>query len=199
MKKSIVVLGSLIAMNSFAFAGGEIVPVSASPMGTADNSSFYVGLGFSGISTRDAASSLNFFNDEAGQDRLVNITLQAGYDYNEYIAFEGRYTTTIARDDIVEMNGWSIFVKPQYPVTEDFNVYALLGFGGITLDPASLNYVDVDDNGFQWGLGASYEITENISVFADYTNLANDMDGIYGNGALQVDADALTLGLTYKF
>ena len=198
MKKLTLSMVAVAAMGTFAVAGGDIVPAPV-PMEEVDNSSFYVGLAISAVSTRDAAVSMDIFNAKAGQDRLGNLTFQAGYNFNEYVAVEGRYTTTIADDDAVEMDGWSIFVKPQYPVTEDFNIYALLGFGGITMDPTTLKYVDVDDSGFQWGLGASYDFTENISVFFDYTNLANDMDGIYWDGALQVDADAFNLGVTYKF
>jgi len=198
MRKITISMAAFVALSSFGVAGGDIVPA---PVVTdeVDTSSFYVGLALSAVSTRDAAVSMDIFNAKAGQDRLGNLTFQAGYNFNEYVAVEGRYTTTIADDDAVEMDGWSIFVKPQYPVTEDFNIYALLGFGGITMDPTTLKYVDVDDSGFQWGLGASYDFTENISVFFDYTNLANDMDGIYWDGALQIDADAFNLGLTYKF
>ena len=198
MKKVTLSLLAAVAMSSMAYAGGDIVPAPM-PMEEVDNSSFYVGLALSAVSTRDAAVSMDIFNAKAGQDRLGNLTFLAGYNYNEYIAVEGRYTTTISDDDLVEMDGWSLFVKPQYPVTEDFNIYALLGFGGISMDPVAGKYVDVDDSGFQWGLGASYDFTENISVFFDYTNLANDMDGIYWDGGLEVDADAFNLGLTYKF
>ena len=198
MKKTVLSVAAVMAMGSFAVAGGDIAPVPA-PMEEADNSSFYLGLAISAVSTRDADVSMDIFNVKHGQDRLGNLTFQAGYNFNEYIAVEGRYTTTIVDDDSVEMDGWSLFVKPQYPVTEAFNIYALIGFGGVSMDPSTTKYVDVDDSGFQWGLGASYDFTENISVFFDYTNLASDMDGIYWDGALQVDADAFNLGVTYTF
>ena len=198
MKKITLSVLAVVAMSSMTYAGGDIAPVPM-PMEEVDNSSFYVGLALSAISTRDATVSMDIFNVTQGQDRLGNLTFLAGYNFNEYLAAEGRYTTTFIDDNLVEMDGWSIFVKPQYPVTKDFNIYALLGFGGISMDPAAYRYVDVDDSGFQWGLGASYDFTENISVFFDYTNLANDMEGVYWNGALEVDADAFNLGLTYKF
>ncbi len=198
MKKSIMSLAAVVAMSSFGFAGGDVavIPVVVEEV---DNSSFYLGLGLAAVSTRDAEVSMDFFNDKSGQGRLGNIAFQAGYNYNEYIAVEGRYSTTISNEDSVEMSGWSLFVKPQYPVTEAFNIYALLGFGGVTMDAVNESAVDVDDSGFQWGLGASYDFTENVSVFFDYTSLASNMDGIYVNGALEADADAFTLGVTYTF
>ncbi len=203
MKKYIITLSAVSAISTSLFAGGDvavIVPVVEEPI-VVDNSSFYVGLALSAISSRDAAVSMDIFNAKYGQDRLGNIMFQAGYNFNEYVAVEGRYTTTLSDEDLVEMSGWSLFVKPQYPVTEDFNIYALFGFGGVTLDPVSNSGVDVDDTSFQWGLGVSYDITESIAVFADYTNLANDMDGYYYTSPdmTQVDVDAFNLGLTYTF
>ena len=107
--------------------------------------------------------------------------------------------TSFTHDELVETDGWSLFVKPQYPVSEDFSVYALLGFGGVIMDGINGAAVDVDETGFQWGIGANYLATENISVFIDYTSLATDMDGLYWDGALEVDADAITIGVNYLF
>ncbi len=192
-------------MSSLGFAGGDfvtpeepqvIIPVV---MDEVDESGFYAGIGLSAISTRDADVSLDFTNAEGGQDRLGNVSFLAGYNVNTYFAAEGRYTTSVTDEDQVEMSGWSLFVKPQYPVTEDFSIYALLGFGGVTLDGINGFTADVDDAGFQWGLGASYLVMENFSLFADYTSLANEMDGVYFNGALQVDVDAVAAGISYQF
>jgi opacity protein-like surface antigen len=203
MKKIIMSVCAAAAMSGVAFAGGDFVkvvePVVVVPVDVVDDSSFYVGLALSAISSRDSDVSMDFFNAKAGQDRLGNFTFLAGYNFNKYIAVEGRYTTTFTEEDYVEMSGWSLFVKPQYPVTDDFKIYALLGFGGVTMDAVNNANVDVDDTAFQWGLGASYNVWENVEIFADYTSLANGMDGTYWNGALEVDADVITMGVNYKF
>ena len=205
MKKIVLSVWAVIGMSSLGFAGGDfnkdvepaVVPVV--PMVEETKSGFYTGLGFSAVSARDADVSMDFFNSKVGQDRLANVSFFAGYNFNEYIAAEGRYTTSVGHRDSVEMSGWSLFVKPQYPVSENFSLYALLGFGGVTLDGVNGANVDVDETGFQWGIGTSYAITESMTVFVDYTSLANDMDGTFYNGALQVDTDALTIGLNYLF
>ena len=139
MKKNLLSAVVFIAMGTHAFAGGDFAVVEPviEPLIVVDDSSFYLGLGVTAVSTRDAAVSMDIFNVKAGQDRLGNISLLAGYNFNSYIAVEGRYTTTISDEDLVEMSGWSLFVKPQYPVTDTFNVYALLGFGGVTMDPVN--------------------------------------------------------------
>ena len=199
MKKITLSALALVALTSFGFAGGDIVPVPV-VMEEESASAFYLGLGLSAVSTRGSDADFDIFDDTAGQDRLGNVTFLAGYDYNEYIAVEGRYTTSFTKEDIVEMSAWSIFAKPQYPVTEEFTVYALLGFGGVTMDSVNAAYfVDVDDTGFQWGLGLSYDVTETVTIFGDYTSLASGMDGIYWDGEFESDADAFTLGVTYRF
>ena len=205
MKKIRLSSGALIALSSLGFAGGDIAPVEAEVMAPvamqSDNSGIYIGFGASAISARDSSLSLDFVAQEPGQDRLANATFLLGYNLNEYFAVEGRYTTTFSNADVVEVDGASFFVKPQYPLNEDFFVYALLGYGSVQLDGVggASEIVDVDDSGFQWGLGASYTIDDSYTIFLDYTSLAYDMDGIYYNGALQVDVDLVTLGVTYKF
>jgi len=142
---------------------------------------------------------MNFFSVTTGQDRLGNFAFLAGYNFNQYIAVEGRYLTTFTNEDLVEMSGWSLFVKPQYPVTESISVYGLLGYGAVKMDQVSNLTVNVDDTTFQWGLGASYDVADSFEVFIDYTSLANNMNGTYWTGALEVDADAITMGVNYKF
>ena len=200
MKRNIAIVGIVSIISSSVYGGGDLVTVEPviEESVVVDNSSFYVGLALSAVSTRDSDVSMNIFNDKIGQDRLGNITLQAGYNFNEYIAVEGRYTTSFADEDFVKMDGWSLFVKPQYPVTEDINIYALLGYGGVNMDSKNGSNINVDGNGFQWGIGTSYDMMESIAVFFDYTNLANDMDGEYLHGT-EADADAFNLGVTYQF
>lgn len=216
MKKIIL---SLVAISSLGFAGGDIVPVV--PVSTEiDETGFYLGAGISAMSSRDSAVSMDIFNVKAGQDRLGNINLLAGYMINEYLAVEGRYGFGLTDGDKVEMDSrWSVFLKPTYKFENEedrangenyFAVYALLGYGGIQLSGINGAIANVDESGFQWGLGLSYTFRETArhdnyryadswTVYVDYTQVGNDMDGLYWNGARQVDADAFTVGLIYKF
>ncbi len=199
MKKIVLSVSAVAAMSNLVFAGGDIVePVAAVPV-VEELSGFYAGLGIAAVNTRDSDLSIEWFNSVERQDRLGNVTFLAGYNFNAYIAVEGRYTTSFTHDEHIEMDGWSLFVKPQYPVNENFSLYALLGYGGVTLDGSKdLGIVDVDDSSFQWGLGVNYMMTENVSFFVDYTWLANDMDGAYAGGNA-ADVDAFTVGINYKF
>lgn len=202
MNKIVLSVWAVMAMSSLGFAGGDMKDVEPAiePVVVVEEekSGLYAGFGLAAVSTRDAEVSVDWGGTDR-QDRLWNVSILAGYDFNEYIAVEGRYTTSFSHEDRVEMSGWSLFAKPQYPVSENFSVYALLGYGGVTLDGINGYIVDVDDTGFQWGLGASYQVMENASFFVDYTFPANDMDGLYFNGAVKVDVDAFTLGVNYHF
>jgi len=201
MKKIALSVVAIVGMSSLGFAGGDVAPV-AEPVVVVEEeglSGFYAGLALSAVYANNSTVDVELWDEIDEQDRLGNVSFIAGYNFNEYIALEGRYTTSFAHEDTVEMDGWSLFVKPQYPVIENFSVYALLGFGAVTLDGINGYDVDVDDNGFQWGIGASYLATENISVFIDYTSLAVEMDGSYWDGPVQADVDAITIGVNYLF
>ncbi len=198
MKKIVLSVCAVTVMSSLVFAGGDIVePVAAVPI-IEELNGFYAGLGLTAVSVRDSDFSVDWGGASEYQDRLGNVSFVAGYNFNEYIAAEGRYSMSFAHEDSIEMDGWSLFVKPQYPVSEDFSVYALLGYGGVTVDEIDGRTSDIDDSGFQWGLGVNYMVMENVSLFADYTWLTG-MEGIFYNGATEVDVDQFTIGVNYLF
>lgn len=200
MKNLIV---GLAAASTMAMAGGDFVaveePVIEVPV--IDNSAFYLGLGI-------GQSSIN--DDPTGEEiTSTTLMLQAGYQYNEYVALEGRasfgfnsdyepgLTSNVSGDYDDDISSWGIYIKPMYPLTEAFNIYALLGYGGVQL--GNLESGDAYESGFQWGLGASYDATESIIVFVDYVKLYDDTGFDYRAQLEDVDSDAWALGVSYKF
>ena len=203
MKKIALSVMTAVCVSSFAVAGGDLKEVEPAvvpviPVAEEEKSGLYAGVGISAVSTRDG--SLSFFDEESGQDRTGNLLFMAGYEFNPYVALEGRYSTYIAEEDVLNSDTWGVYLKPQYPVSEDFKVYALLGFGGIDAEGVNGHDVDVDDSGFQWGLGGSYDMTDTFSVFFDYVSLASDLEANSFLGVPEdVDSDALTVGIIYNF
>lgn len=210
MKKITVSIVAALAMNAFAFAGGDIAPVE--PEVTVPEvvepapfpGAFYVGLGYSYMNANIDP------NIESDADLSANSVLfLAGYKYNQYLGLEARYTMNVGdldADDFGtdapdmeggDMTNIGIYLKGMYPVTEAFDVYALLGYGQVTIDTTTTG--DLSESGFQWGLGASYAVTENIGVFADYTRLYDDngFDGELPDSDFVVDA--ISVGVTYTF
>ncbi|WP_052746118.1 outer membrane protein [Sulfurovum lithotrophicum] len=203
MKKLTLSLVSIMAMSGLAYAGGDIAPVEEPvvvPVAV-DNSAFYVGLGFGRTILHDDQSAEEFTSSQ--------VMLQAGYQYNQYIALEGRAsfgfntdydpgnTGNPSSDAADDISYWGIYVKPMYPVTEKFDIYALLGYGGVQL--GNLESGDAYESGFQWGLGAQYEVMENVLIFADYVSLYDDTGFDYRAQFEDVDSNAWTLGVSYRF
>lgn len=201
MKKIVLSVWAVAAMSSLGFAGGDMQEVEPAIEPVVEvveaEKNFYVGLGFQALST--GTGSMDFFNNNSERDRTGNLLVLVGYEFNPYIALEGRYSTYVFDEDSINSDTWGIYAKPQYPVNEDWNVYALLGYGGMTVDGVDGANIDVDDTGFQWGLGASYSVAEDISIFLDYVSVANDMGGTWNGTATDIDADAITAGVTYNF
>jgi len=201
MKKVII---SVAAMLSMLSAGGcvlapvtPVVPVTPQTAVLA-TSNFYVGGALSAISARKANVDMDFFSIKNGQDRIGNLMMLAGYEFNKYVSVEGRATLSFAKQDFAKFSGFSLFVKPQYPINNKFSVYGLIGAGVVNLDKYNGSNVDVSKVTFQWGAGASYKIDNNWSLFADYTSLAKDVSGTILDSK-KADIDSINVGVMYKF
>ncbi len=200
MKKLTLSLAALAAMGTFAVAGGDIAPVEPvvdTPVVVPSDAGFYIG-GAYGYGKMDVSdSALNYAHDE----NFDSFMLQAGYKINPYIAVEARYWFVGSGDwadgttptPSFDTDSWGIYIKPMYPVTDAFDVYALLGYGDTNPEIGGQG-PGYDTDGFQWGLGASYDITSNVAVFVDYVNLYDDT-----NSGEDLQIDTWNFGVTYKF
>jgi opacity protein-like surface antigen len=196
MKKLTLSIAAIAAMSTFAMAGGDIAPVEpvveTPVVAPATDAGFYVG-GAYGYGDMDI-SDTGYSHDET----FDSFMLQAGYKINPYVAVEARYWITSEDEwdnsgEDFSADSWGIYVKPMYPVTEEFDIYALLGYGDT--DPQiGGEGPDYDTDGFQWGLGASYDVTSNVAVFVDYVSLYDDT-----NDGEDLTIDTWNFGVTYKF
>ena len=175
-----------------------IAPVVPQQCATTVTSNFYLGGALSLVSARKANVDADFFSEKRGQDRLGNLTLLGGYNFNKFIALEGRVTTTISQKDFTKLTSYSLFAKPQYHINNNFSIYTLLGVGHIKLGKNRGSNVDVSKTSFQWGVGAKYNITDRWAVFADYTSLANDASGRILDYH-KADVDSINVGVIYNF
>jgi opacity protein-like surface antigen len=231
-----IVVGLLLS--SFALAGGDIAPVEPAvvvPAPVVDDSGFYVGVAYSAARYDGDYNGFDYIDPDlwewSGTEEVDydGIMAQVGYKFNQYIALEGRYWWSLGDGDWSDrgsqtLNGlpdiswnnsgnmgddlraWGIYVKPMFPVTEQFDIYALLGGGNVRLSDNGGEWLDESD--FQWGIGASYEFTENLAIFVDYVRLLDDshstsyvVDPVLEYGEENWDDTVYTInvGLTYKF
>jgi opacity protein-like surface antigen len=227
MKKIVLSAVAVFAMSSFAVAGGDIAPVDVPvvdvPVVDAD-AGFYVGLAYGLMNgTFDATTGVATTVPSGAEVTAEHQTLGliAGYKFNSYVAVEGRYNMSLSagtwEDNAVELAedtddkvaAMGIYVKPMYPVTNELDVYALLGYasttytagtvvGGNALVAAEQEIVAA---GFAYGVGIAYDVTDSVAVFVDYVSL-------YAADAVEYNAVELTrdvtitsinAGVTYKF
>jgi len=164
MKRNILI--SLLAMATIStnvFAGGKgVVPVEApvEPIPVMQTPSpIYLGLGllwgrYSGA-CGDADPSCTY------EDVTYGALLRAGYDFSQYFGIEGRILGTFLKADPLggeELRHFGLYAKPMYPLGEDFNIYALLGYGW-TKTKAGKNLKEIDESGFSAGLGLEYDLS----------------------------------------
>jgi len=212
MKKLTLSFATILATSTLSFAGGDIAPVEPmieTPVVIEDvvsDSGVYVGLGYSLLRSESKYGGHDLANDYSA------VMGQVGYKFNEYIAVEGRYWYGLGEelDNLdagvfgtfdSEATAWGIYAKPMYPVTEELDVYALVGYGAASVNGTKLlsgTTMDVEVSGLSWGIGAAYSFTENFSVFADYVDFQDDTEKV-NLVDFENAFDSINLGVTYKF
>jgi len=182
-------------------------------------SHFYIGAAYGMTKVEDDyiyEDHYGYYNEHTEID-FDALMLQAGYQYNPYIAVEFRYWFSMSDGDYSLSSGWipdagsysdfdawGLYLKPMYPVTNEFSIYGLLGFSGVVVD-GELGWDLLNENSFSWGIGASFDFTQNIAVFVDYVQLYDDTFNNYGYYSYDyyspgdTSVDTINFGLSYKF
>jgi len=227
MKNIVLSAVAVAAMSTFALAGGDIAPIEEPTVVVPEvveevtDAGLYLGLGYGALKveqedTYTAGDITAKVQDDVDFDQLL---VQVGYKFNSYVAIEGRYwfgMNDLTGEDFfyngylvsqdASLDAFGIYVKPMYPVTEAFNVYALLGYAKTTYDQTfkSANVIvenSLDLDGLSWGLGVSYSFNESLSLFADYTSLYDDTYDEYVGLDYTSDftISTVNVGVSYKF
>jgi len=221
MKKTTVSIISILTLSGLSFAGGSIAPVEetiAEAPVLEESSAFYVGLGYSYL-TSNRTARLNILGDPHDGDIVKdtdstanNILLQAGYQFNQYLAVEGRYTFSVGdhaltynyrnglEEDVdIDISNIAIYLKPIYPIG-DLSIYGLLGYGKVEREHNVRN-TTWDGSGFQWGAGLQYTVMDNFMIFVDYTLWYDEENEPHDHlpRLLDTDFSAMSIGLTHKF
>ena len=164
---------------------------------------FYVGVG---------ASAMKLLNDGTGENFTTDgISMQVGYQYSQYLAFEARYTMSVANikydaagggksdsDYPADFTNAALYLKPMYPIG-DLSIYGLIGYGEVGITNLPKGDVDRAEAGLQLGAGLDYRVNNKISVFVDYT-LLYDGQGFDNLGiSKNHKASMVTFGALYNF
>jgi opacity protein-like surface antigen len=133
-----------------------------------------------------------------GSDDAATGMVLAGVEINDYLAVEGRLTKAISDYEIkdhkpISFYNAALYLKPQYKF-EFGSIYALLGYGY-----SSFKFMGktTSDTGFQYGVGGTYDVTDDLSAFADYTKLYSG-DKKLSDYTKSGDVDSVNVGVIFK-
>ena len=203
MKKLASTVTLLAISGNLLMAGGSISPVE--PEMTVPMQDVVVlndNIRYEGFYVGGALSHMRM-NENVAADSYA-FTLLAGYYFNQYFGLEARYTRSIGGMDVTpptasgtvdSMENYGLYVKPMYSITTGLALYGLAGYGKSSYDKIGASY---SESGFQWGLGAKYELSSGVGLFVDYIQMysGSGYDGITG---ADVQFDGMNVGATYTF
>ncbi|WP_280547336.1 MULTISPECIES: porin family protein [unclassified Halomonas] len=115
----------------------------------------------------------------------VGVRLRGGVELNDYLAIEGHLGTggSDGPANLDYLAGG--YVKGMLPITPEFKVHGVLGATEVEFDGTRDSESDVS-----YGAGASYDVTPNLAIGADYMHYLDTSD---------IDFEAVSLGLTFRF
>lgn len=162
-----------------------LLAVSLTTVSFSALSSPYVGaeIGYSDAEYQPDSSHL--FSDA----NPVNIGVQAGYFFNDYLGLEARYSTSVQRSSGFKVDELAAgFAKLNLPVTPRIAFYSLAGYSSFTLDKQGAE--SVDESGFSFGGGVHLALDRHKAITLDVIQYADgDKAGLY----------AINLAFQYRF
>ncbi len=204
---------TVYALGSSAYAGGKYAEPQDAPVtpiaDTVNPLPLYVGLGA-------LASAVSKDCPCSNADRLKDMTYGAlariGWDFNQYIGLEARYLNAPIEEDFSTTTHYGIFAKPQYHITNQTNIYALVGYGQTTVKGCGLNNGELKEAGLSYGIGFEYDFSgeeglgeynrafdgkgdqeSGWGIWADYQNL------FHNEGSTNTKTNVFSVGVTYDF
>ena len=182
MKNMKLSLITLLAIGSFAYAGGDLSiitpyetedivlaeeayvepepapvvvpkPIPAPvPVKDIKANGFYAGLGITAARYSTSCKGCS----ESGKDDTGGVMARVGYDFNKYVGLEARGIKTNWQSDGGKVEHAGIFIKPMVPVGDATNIYGLVGVAK-TKTKGSLQKTDAE--GLALGAGIEVDVS----------------------------------------
>ena len=146
-----------------------------------------------------SAGLISYKTDIDNDNTSLDLSLITGYNFNNYLAAEGRATISIANDNSIDYQKFSLFLKPKYELYEGFNLYSLFGVGKVKAKSVNTDSTYSSKTSVQIGIGTDYKLKDNFKFFADYTYQGENKNAKFNNQPATLKAGALTAGITYDF
>jgi OOP family OmpA-OmpF porin len=214
MKNKLIYI--LILSISILRAGGGVSPATAvvEPIPAAELTPVYLGIGLIYGKYNGCP-----FAGCGYQDVTYGAMVRAGYEWNQYFGVEARLLGTFLGADPLggeKLQHIGLFAKPMYPLSEDSNVYGLLGYGWTkTRTQMKGSFLPtLNKSGVSAGLGLEYDLSnkeddrdKNVYYDREFDGQADQEKGwglfVDYQRLLLTSAtpslDVLSAGLTYDF
>jgi len=164
---------------------GALSAISLSLCSFAASADFYAGALVSYANAEYQHSSTS----PAAEGNPFLLQAQAGYFFNDYLALEARYGTSVQRASGLSVDSLaSGFVKLNMPVSGRFALYGLAGYSSAQIDQQSVG--SNRDQGFSFGLGMHYALDKHNAVVFEFVDSTSED---------QVRLNAMTLGFQHRF
>jgi opacity protein-like surface antigen len=214
MRKSIIALLATILLSNFIYAGKNLVPATSKvvPVTTISPNPIYVGVGLIGaLLHRDPCPCLKGGKDL--KDTRFGGIVRVGMDFNQYLGVEARYLKTLESDVFSKTTHYGLFLKPQYHISNNSNIYALLGYGRTTISMSNgITSCKVKKSGFSYGIGLELDISKDKRVSGYKRGFDGQGDqekswGLWidyqrlfvGSSKYNVKSHVVSVGITYDF
>jgi len=210
-----MILGCFVGI--YAYAGGKGVAPAGVPViavaEDADINPLYLGLGVVASFVERDPCVCNPGGSNLKDNRYGGI-IRFGYDMNAYFGLEARVLKTFGNDVFSEVTHYGIFAKPQYHITAQSNLYALLGYGRTDVDYTNgIRRCSDEENGLSYGIGFEYDFGSDESYGKRYSRKFDgkgdqeqgwgiwfDVQRLINNGGTyHTDSTVVTGGITYDF
>jgi len=203
MNKLLSTVAILAITANLSMAGGHISPIVEPIQVVQPELIVDKGITYDGFYVGAAATHMSI--NEAVTSGGYALSFVAGYYFNKYFGIESRYSRTVldvsidhgaeivTASDVLENIG--IYFKPMFNLTTGFSFYGLAGYGQSTYEKLDQTY---REDGFQWGLGAKYELADGVGIFIDYLDMYND-DNFDGILVKDITYSSVNIGTTYTF
>ncbi len=216
MRVCLRVIVSGLTILSFACAGGKVtapvvaevkpippIPPKISPVPV------YIGLGLvaAGVSKNCACGT-----GKRLKDLTYGSVMRLGYDFNNYFGIEARVLKTFLAKSFSTVTHYGLFLKPQYHISEQSNIYALLGYGHTVATGCKVKG-DLSKNHFTYGAGLEYDFGREKpknGIYSRPFDGQGDQEQGWGmwvdfqhmlgkEGVYKTNTNVATLGVTYDF
>jgi len=201
MKKLALSIASVTIMTISAQAGKNVIPAPVPPIPVVTPPlGLYIGGGFTYAKGKCQCNTNVTFSDgstsRVHSGNSYGFNLKAGYYIiDQYLSLEGKYIYNTWGDKYKGVKHYGLYLKPTYPITEHFDIYALLGYGKTECESLKGTH-----SGFAWGLGAEYTLNKKIygkkdglGIYVEY------LRPLKKTGNKNITIDMVNLGASYNF